>query len=456
MKLRIEHISTIYFLGIGGIGMSALARYFRAKGKIVHGYDRVPTELTAELQREGMFIHFEDDPAAIPWDIDLVIYTPAIPADLNEFAILKKSGVPMMKRSQAIGWITENRFTIAVAGSHGKTSISSMIAHIFMSAGMPVTTLIGGISRNYQSNYISSGKEDIMVVEADEFDRSFLELHPDIAVISAMDPDHLDIYGTGEEMVRSFNDFAGNIKPNGILFIRKGLTITTSPDIRRFEYAADEEADFKGFNLRIENSMQLFNMYSAKLNWPDISLKIPGRHNVENALAAIAVSSEAGIGLEKIMEAVRSFSGVRRRFDIRIQKDDVVYIDDYAHHPEELKAFITAVRELYPAKSITGLFQPHLYSRTRDFAAGFAESLDLLDEIWLLDIYPAREKPIPGVTASLILNRIRNQNKCLLTRHEVFRRLSDLKPEVFLTMGAGDIDQLVKPVGKILLSCKRS
>jgi UDP-N-acetylmuramate--alanine ligase len=446
-----DQIRKIYFLGIGGIGMSALARYFRSKGSDIYGYDKTPTALTDELVKEGMRIHFEDNVSFIPADIDLIIYTPAIPKDLEEYRFLERSGIRMLKRSQVIGNITEDKMTVAVAGTHGKTSISSLIAHILKSGGYPVTALIGGISKNYNSNYISTGSENIMVVEADEYDRSFMYLYPDIAVISAIDPDHLDIYGTAGEVNRSFNNFARNIKLNGKLVSRKGLQLSPGPGTSRVTYAADENADVKGVNLRIENGFQLFDILVEGIYYHDVQLQLPGKHNVENALAAVAVSLSIGLDISIILEGIRTFTGVRRRFDVRVQLPGKIYIDDYAHHPKELEAFISAVRMLYPGKKITGLFQPHLYSRTRDFAEGFARSLDMLDEAWLLDIYPARELPMAGVTSKLILDLMNQKNKKLVSRHEVMKMLISEKPEVFLTMGAGDIDLLVAPVTEIMM-----
>ncbi|MFA4863252.1 MAG: UDP-N-acetylmuramate--L-alanine ligase [Bacteroidales bacterium] len=452
MKFDLDQIRKVYFLGIGGIGMSALARYFQAKGMVIQGYDKTPSALTGELTNEGMIIHFEDDPSKVPGDIDLVIYTPAIPQGLEEYRFLKESGIPMFKRSQVMGKITEGKLTVAVAGTHGKTSISSLIAHILKSADYQMTALIGGISNNYQSNFITTGKEDIMVVEADEYDRSFLYLHPDIAVISAMDPDHLDIYGTAGEMNRSFNEFARNIKPDGKLIIRNGLQLSPNQTTTRVDYAADESSDISAFNLRPEKGLQLFDIFIGGHQYRDVQLQVPGKYNVENALAAVAVCLSIGVDPGKILDGIRTFTGVRRRFDIRIQQPGRVYIDDYAHHPQELEAFISAVRMLYPGKKITGLFQPHLFSRTKDFAAGFAQSLDLLDETWLLDIYPARELPVPGVTSDLILDLMHQKNKKFLSRPEVLKMLKAEKPEVFLTMGAGDIDLLIEPIIKILIS----
>ena len=445
-----EHIRQIFFLGIGGIGISALARYFMSKGIAVSGYDKTPSELTGQLISEGATIHFTDDPTLIPAGIGMAVYTPAIPKELAEFIHLQNSGILMMKRSKVTGLITQNKTTVAIAGTHGKTSISSLIAHILKSAGFPVTALIGGISRNYGSNFITSGKEEIMVVEADEYDRSFLELEPDLAVISAMDPDHLDIYGSPEQMIRSFNDFAAKIKPSGKLILRAGLDISPVPGIEQIHYSVGEPCNITALNLRIDNGNQVFDIMSYGNRQKDILLSIPGRHNVENAAAAWAVCLSLGLSEEGIRKGICTFSGVKRRFDFRIRQEDLVYIDDYAHHPRELEAFIKAVREIYPGRKLTGLFQPHLFSRTRDFADGFAESLDLLDEAWLLDIYPARELPIPDVTSALIFEKMKNPCKKLLTREEVIQKIIDKRPEIFLSMGAGDIDQMVGPIERIL------
>lgn len=452
MMIDTGNIKKIYFLGIGGIGMSALARYFRSKGISISGYDKTPSVITDELAGEGMVIHFNDDPALIPADTDLAIYTPAIPGTLEEFRYLQNSRIPLLKRAQVTGMITEGKIVIAIAGTHGKTSISSLAAHILVKAGYPATALIGGISKNYNSNFISSGREEIMVVEADEYDRSFLHLHPDIAVISAIDPDHLDIYGSEHELHRSFNDFTANIKERGCLVMRKGLRVDLTPDTGLVTYASDEDARISAGNLHIEKGKQLFDLVINDEIYHGIRLQVPGRHNVENALAAAAVCNQLGVSVDRIISGILTFTGVRRRFDIRYENDKTVYIDDYAHHPRELEAFITAVRSLYPAKKLTGLFQPHLYSRTRDFAEGFARSLDLLDDAWLLDIYPARELPISGVNSQLILNQMKLTNKKAVTRAEVLHLVKIHKPEVFLTIGAGDIDLLAEPLTKIFQS----
>jgi UDP-N-acetylmuramate--alanine ligase len=452
MIIRNKIISVIYFLGIGGIGMSALARYFHFHGIRIAGYDRTVTPLTRELESEGMTVHYHDSPAEIPADTDLVIYTPAIPKDLQEFIHLAGTGIPMVKRAEVLGMISFGKRTIALAGTHGKTSMSALTAHILMASGAPVTALIGGISKNYNTNFIHSGKEEVMVLEADEYDRSFLQLKPDIAVISSMDPDHLDIYGHATEMHRSFHDFADGIKAGGRAIIRQGLDITVREDILRFSYGVERDAEYMARELRIEGHAQYFDLTYPSGIIPGIRLQLPGRHNVENAVAAAAVCMQYGMDPQAIASGIASFTGVRRRFDFRIKQENCVYIDDYAHHPRELEAFIHAVRSLYPGKKITGMFQPHLFSRTRDFAEGFAHSLDLLDETWLLDIYPARELPIAGITSELILNKMKSEHKFLLTEAQALERLERIKPELFLTIGAGDIDQLVEPVEKILNS----
>jgi len=452
MKPKLDNIRKIYLLGIGGIGMSALARYFRAKAVSVFGYDKTPTSLTSELEQEGMNIHYTDEISLIPQDADLIIYTPAIPKTLSEFIYLQNSGIPMLKRATVTGMVTEGKTTIAVAGTHGKTSISSMIAHLLLTAGFPVTALIGGISKNHSTNFITSGKEEIMVVEADEYDRSFLSLSPDIAVISAIDPDHLDIYGTAEEVIHSFNDFARNIKPGGKLIIRTGLNLDLKPGTRRIEYAYNDKTEVTAFNLRNEEGYQRFDLVCSGKVIKDVRLQIPGIHNIENTLAAAAVCMNLGVNEDQIAEGISTFTGVNRRFDTRVRQNHCIYIDDYAHHPRELEAFISSVRQIYPGKKLTGLFQPHLFSRTKDFAEGFAQSLDLLDEAWLLDIYPARELPVPGVTSELILEKMKLENKKLVSKKQVLKLLQAKTPQIFLTIGAGDIDTLVEPITKIFES----
>jgi UDP-N-acetylmuramate--alanine ligase len=452
MTLDLNHIRHIYFLGIGGIGMSALARYFSAKGISISGYDKTPTSLTAQLIDEGMEVHFEDEPERITKDIDLVIYTPAVPIDLGEYVRVKEMDLPVYKRAEVLGMVTRDKFTVAVAGTHGKTTITSMIAHMLVKAGMPVTALLGGISKNYSSNYITTGKEEIMVVEADEYDRSFLHLHPDVAVISSMDADHLDIYRSREKMLESFRRFSRQIRDGGLLIFRSDLRSELQVLPMCMSYSADTPADYSALNIEVENGKQLFTLNATGEIIPKIRLGVPGRHNIENALAAAAACIRCGVAASSIREGLETYHGVSRRFDIRVEENDRVYIDDYAHHPRELSAFINSVRELYPGKKATGIFQPHLFSRTRDFADGFAHSLEMLDEVILLDIYPAREKPIPGVTSCMLLEKIHNKQKRLVRREELLPLLDRKRPELLLTIGAGDIDMFVGPIEKLMRS----
>ncbi|NTW31756.1 MAG: UDP-N-acetylmuramate--L-alanine ligase [Bacteroidetes bacterium] len=445
----IKKIKSIYFLGIGGIGMSALARYFKAIGVNVSGYDKTSTTLTNELIKENITVHFDENIDSIPKDTELVIYTPAIPADNKEYIYLKENGYDLRKRAEILGLITQNSFTVAITGTHGKTTITSMVAHILKQSGKDVFSFIGGISKNYNSNLILSEKNSIAVVEADEFDRSFLQLHPDIAVISAMDADHLDIYGSKDYLVESFALFAKQIKENGILFLKKSLTLNNVA-VPVKSYSANEKADYFASNVKVENGS-----YYYTINCPDnieinIKSKVPGLHNVENAIAATAVAIKTGISPNEIKNALQTYSGVKRRFDYRINEKELVFIDDYAHHPEEIKACLLAVKELYPDKKITGVFQPHLYSRTRDLEDGFAQSLSMLDELILLEIYPARELPIKGVTSQSLLDKVKMDNKMLCSKEKLIEELIRKNPEVLITIGAGDIDQLVEPIEKSL------
>lgn len=445
-------IKKLYFLGIGGIGMSALARYFASAGVRIAGYDKTPTSLTQELIREGMEIHFDDDPGSIDPKTDMVIYSPAVPEETNEFRRIRELALPLKKRAEVLGMITSGRRTIAVAGTHGKTSISSMIAHVLHQAGIPMTALIGGISKNFRSNYISnSGNEGIYVVEADEFDRSFLQLHPDIAVITSMDPDHLDIYSTAAAMEASFREFAGQVRPGGTLVIRKGLDAGMAAGVRRIVYGLDGNEEVTAGNIAVGEGKFQAEIISGSRRIGMIHLKVPGRHNIENALAVVAVCQEAGVHPDKVISTLNSYEGVNRRFDIRVNRPGRVYIDDYAHHPRELEAFIMAVKELFPGKKITGVFQPHLYSRTRDLADGFAKSLDLLDDVYLLEIYPARERPIIGVSSAMILSGMKNATVRLASGDALLRDIRSSMPGILLTMGAGDIDQLVPVIEKMYL-----
>lgn len=445
----LNKIKSFYFLGIGGIGMSALARYFRRNGAKVSGYDKTPTPLTEALIKEGIHLHFEEDVKKIPKDVQLVVYTPAVPKDHKEYVFLKENNFPIMKRSEILAEVVKDTFTIAVSGTHGKTTITAMIAHILKTAGKDVMAFVGGITKNYNSNLILSEKNKISVVEADEYDRSFLQLHPDMAVISAMDADHLDIYGDQDYMVESFTLFAKQIRKNGKLFLKKSLKLSDE-SVRTCSYSAKQKADFYADNIEIRDGAFYFTLYLKGEKEIKIKAGVPGYHNVENAVAAASVATTMGVSSSQIKKALESYQGVLRRFDYRINEKELIFIDDYAHHPEEIKACLNAARMLYPKKKITGIFQPHLYTRTRDLAGGFAESLALLDELILLDIYPARELPIEGVTSEMLLKKIKMKNKVFCSREELVEELIKRDLEVLITLGAGDIDQLVLPIEKSL------
>lgn len=447
--MNINRLNNIFFLGIGGIGMSALARYFHEKGINVSGYDKTPSTLTHALQQEGIIIRFEDQEDIIPENLDLVVYTPAVPKNTVLFSGLSKRNLPMMKRAELLGLITSSMKTIAIAGTHGKTTISTMVAHILKTAGIKTTAFLGGVSVNYQTNYLGEEPSEWAVVEADEFDRSFLQLKPDIALISAMDADHLDIYGSESALLKSFQDFVNGIKPGGTLVVKQGLESKLKFSGDTLTYAFDGPAGFIARETEVKNG-KFFAAFDGKLTTPQFELGFPGRHNLENALGAAAIAWRLGIESETIMKALTSFRGVKRRFEICYQAPSTVYIDDYAHHPEEIKASIEAVRLIYPGKKITAIFQPHLYSRTRDLADQFSESLGLADVVWLLDIYPARELPIEGVSAEMLLGKINLKNKSLIRDDEVLKTLERNPPEVLLTMGAGDIDRLVPDIVEFL------
>ncbi len=448
--MELNTIQRVYLIGIGGIGMSGLARYFHKRGCIVCGYDRTETALTSSLMNEGIGVVFTDDVNMIPLAFQendaqtLIIYTPAIPKDsaiLNHF---KSNEFSLKKRSEVLGIISQSMFCIAVAGTHGKTTTSSMVAHILKYAGNDCSAFLGGLASNYNSNVLF-GSNNVMVVEADEYDRSFLTLHPDVAIVTSMDADHLDIYGDASHLTESFQLFASQIKPGGKLIYRAGLDLKGGTT-----YAAAQQAEVMAKNVRIENGDFVFDYYAPTLQIKDIILGLPGLHNVENALAAIEVALTLAISAEKIKEALANFKGVKRRFEYIVKTPEQVYIDDYAHHPEELRACITAVKALYPDRKLTTIFQPHLYSRTRDFANGFAEALSLSDELWMLDIYPARELPMEGVNSEMILAKMPMLHKYKFSKAEVLERAKKERPELLLTVGAGDIDTLVEPLKNIL------
>lgn len=457
--MEMQKITSVYFVGAGGIGMSALARYFRAKGKQVAGYDKTPSDLTAALIEEGIRIHYTDDITLIPADckqIDstLVIYTPAIPETHTELNYFKTNGFMLMKRARVLGEITRTERGLCVAGTHGKTTTSSMLAHLLKQSHVDCNAFLGGILKNYNSNLMLSDKSDLAVIEADEFDRSFHWLNPYMAVITAVDPDHLDIYGTPAAYRESFEHFTSLIRPDGCLVMKKGLQLQPrlQEGTKLYTYSATEEADFFARNIRIGNGDILFDFVTPDGCIPDVKLGVPVKVNIENGVAAMALAWLNGVTSEEIRRGMASFAGPVRRFDFHLKKDDIVLLDDYAHHPAELKASIQSVKELYPDKKVTGIFQPHLYTRTRDFAADFAASLSLLDELILLDIYPAREEPIPGVTSQIIFDRVTIPNKRMIRKEELLDLVQKEAAsfEVVLMVGAGNIDRLVEPVKQIL------
>lgn len=436
---------TIYFLGIGGIGMSALARYYRSLGYAIAGYDHTPSPLTRQLENEGMSIHYEDSPELLPTLIDFVVYTPAVPKNLKEFEALRQRNVLIMKRSEALGKISENHFTLAIAGTHGKTTTTAMTAHILNACGKDTTAFIGGIANNFNSNLLlGTGKDSLMVVEADEFDRSFLRLHPDISVINSIDADHLDIYGDIRYLVDSFNEFARLTSQQ--LIVKEGLDIKADHIIR---FGLGEGCDYRAEIKRTEKGETDFTIFGEG-QATEIRLPMAGAHNVLNATAAFVASRQVGIVANDIAQALSTFKGVKRRFDIRVNNKNHSYIDDYAHHPEEIKACLKAVRSAFPTQRLTLVFQPHLFSRTRDFMDEFAEILSLADELILLDIYPARELPIEGITSQALLDKVTLQNKKLCKKEELIQLIDSEKPKVLVTMGAGDIDRFVEPLEKLI------
>ena len=435
----------IYFLGIGGIGMSALARYYHSQGYTVAGYDRTPSPLTKQLEDEGMAIHYEDNPDLLPALIDIVIYTPAVPYDLKEFETLRRRQLPILKRAEALGKISEQHFTIGIAGTHGKTTTTAMVAHILNHCGTATTAFIGGIANNFNSNLLlSKERESTLVVEADEFDHSFLQLHPDISIINSIDADHLDIYGDRLHLVASFNDFAKLTTQKVI--VKEGLDIQTEHNIR---FGFGEGCDYHAEIIRSEKGITDF-MIESKGQKARISLPMAGRHNVLNATASFIAAREIGIPATEIANALSTFKGVKRRFDIRVNNERHCYIDDYAHHPEEIRSCLTAVKEAYRGKRITLIFQPHLYSRTRDFMDEFATALAVADELILMEIYPARELPIEGVTSQALLDKVSLTNKRICQKQDLIDLIEREKPELLITMGAGDIDRFVEPLEKLI------
>lgn len=458
----LDSIREVYFIGIGGIGMSAVARFFYSNGVKVSGYDRTSTPLTKELEASGIPIHYEENISLVNQNADLVVYTPAIPAVNKELQYYREKGTKIVKRSDVLQLISESSFNICIAGTHGKTTITTMVAHLLRDSGFGCNAFLGGIAVNYGTNFWSNPK-NVCVIEADEYDRSFLKLSPDIAIITAMDADHLDIYGTADAVEQAFIDFSERIKPGGLLFrqfgLKRGKELAKGLADTKYTYSLqNENADVYGENIRLDNGGYDFDIVMKDDRIDNVRLNMGGMHNVENAIAAIAVASSLGIEHDKIRSAVESFRGVKRRFEYLIRNRKLVFVDDYAHHPEELRALINGARTLFRQRKCTIIFQPHLYTRTRDFADGFAEVLDLADEVILLPIYPARELPIEGVTSEMILDKMKNENKKVMDKQQLIdwikndykKRINDEFGSLLITAGAGDIDTLLMPIKDLL------
>jgi UDP-N-acetylmuramate--alanine ligase len=449
--MDVKNISKVYFIGIGGIGMSALARFFRERGATVNGYDRTETELTIQLAEEGIGIHYTDDISRLDKEAQLVVYTPAIPKEHAELNWYRDNNYPVFKRSDVLQWITEAMHAITVAGTHGKTTISTMIAYLLRETNYGCNAFLGGISVNYDNNYWSSNN-DTAVVEADEYDRSFLKLYPDVAVLTAMDPDHLDIYGTAKDMEDAFIQYTQNIKPGGTLLVKHGLKRHSElKGSKVITYSLQNNAaDIHAENIIQKNGTYYFDVVAPDWKMEQAHLQIGGMHNVENAVAAISVAQMLGISEADIKNAMPGFKGVKRRFEYLVKTDKVIYIDDYAHHPEELAALIKSAKQLFPKRKCVVAFQPHLFTRTRDLADGFAHSLDMADEVILLDIYPARELPIEGVTSEMIAGKMANDAHTILSKDGLIKYVKTAPLDLFITAGAGDIDKLTEPIKEIL------
>ena len=436
-KMNLKEVHNIYFIGIGGIGMSALARYFKYIGKQVGGYDRTATPLSDELEAMGMEIHYEDRLELIPAgfldkDNTLIVYTPAVPKNLKQLNFFTEGGFTVKKRSEVLGLITRDTFCFAVAGTHGKTTTSSILAHLLREAGTPLTAFLGGISEDFNSNFVFEGAE-YSVVEADEYDRSFLRLSPDVACVTSMEADHLDIYGSSEALVDAFVEFTLRLKPNGKLFVRNGLPL------KGYTYGIEDDSDYCIRNLKIEHGTYIFDLGTPQTTLKGVKFNKPGRHNLLNGLVAFAMAIQAGPPLYRLAEALESFKGVDRRFSYRIRTDELIFIDDYAHHPTEIDAVYLAVKEMHPGKQTLAVFQPHLFSRTRDFGDEFARSLAQFDSILLLEIYPAREEPLQGIDAAWLLEKINNPRKKLVSKSELADEIKAQAPQILIAMGAGDI-----------------
>ena len=450
---KLNDIKKIYFIGIGGIGMSALARYFKAKGVEVSGYDKTSTPLTRELEATGMVIHYEERIDLIPKDADAIVYTPAIPVQHSELVYYRENEYLVVKRSDVLQWITEGSFNICVGGTHGKTTVTSMIAHLLRHSGYGCNAFLGGIATNYNTNFWSS-ERNVVVVEADEYDRSFLKLVPDVAVITAMDPDHLDIYGTPEEVVNAFIQFSQKVKPGGCLVTKQGMTRSNELNAaHHYTYSYENtEAGVYAADSKVINGSYLFDVVSKDWTISNVLLNMGGLHNIENCIAAITVAKYLNIDDDKIKAAVADFKGVRRRFEYVLKNEQHILIDDYAHHPEELRALLSGVKSIFEKEKIVLVFQPHLFSRTKDLADEFALSLDMADEVILLPIYPARELPMVGITSELLLNKMTIAKRQVLGKDQMREWINENQPRLIVMAGAGDIDALVQPVKMLLLN----
>lgn len=458
--MKILDYKLYYFLGVGGIGMSALARYFKHYGKSVLGYDKTKTTLTSQLQDEGIDCHYEENTELLKKMLQgfsveevLIVYTPAVPLNHAEYQFLKNNDYKILKRSQVLGEITKQFKTIAIAGTHGKTTTTTMVSHLLRNSSVNCFAFMGGISKNYETNLLlgdPTKTEAYVVVEADEYDRSFLTLHPFLSVITSSDADHLDIYGDHQFVKESYELFAKQIQKDGLLIVNKNVDNDLRLPLNKVTYSLNLNTNYVAENVRFIENEAHYDVISPIENLKNVCLGITGMHNVENSLAAIATAQQLGLNGTQITDALRSFLGVKRRFDYRFKSKQTIYIDDYAHHPEELRATISSVKRIYPGKKVSGVFQPHLFSRTRDFADGFAESLSLLDEIILLDIYPAREQPIEGITSKMLIDKVTKADKKLLSKEDLLKYVKTNKFEILITLGAGDIDTLVKPIETIL------
>ncbi len=446
---NLKHIQNLYFIGIGGIGMSALARYFKFQGKNVAGYDKTSTSLTKTLEAEGVTVVYDENCESIPAafknkENTLVVYTPAVPKTHDQYQYFSEKNFYLKKRAEVLGLISAGKNTLAVAGTHGKTTTTAILGHLLKETGAPVTGFLGGISEDIQSNLILKGDE-VIVVEADEFDRSFMHLKPNIAAITSMDADHLDIYGGKEELEKTFRDFAKLVPENGKLFIKNGLSLQGNT------LGIEDEADYSAKNIKIENGTYIFDMKTPEGEIRDLKFNLPGKHNLLNAVTALAMAIQYGTPQQELAEALYSFMGVKRRFTYKIKSEKLVLIDDYAHHPAEINAVHQAVREMHPGKRVLAIFQPHLFSRTRDFIEDFAKSLAKFDELLLLDIYPARELPIEGVTSEWLLAKIELDAKKRIQKNEIYESVKNSEAEIIVMMGAGDIGEEVEPLKKKLL-----